>query len=365
MNARRSAFTLIEVLLALMLSSFIILGLMRLHQGVVRYLDAAREMIGTDRMAAMVIHQLERDLSTAYIPFLAKEEKEDKEKGPKKSEAEEKQPEKPEEPKAQKEDEKTKEKAKERRKSFFVGLIDERAESTKIDGKKKEPCKYISFISTNPLQMFEDRKQRLVRIVYEVVVDKTKGSRDVAVYQLIRRETSELNNVRGQEDETAARAKRKTVSSYMVAENVKGFWVSYITLKPRDSKKKETEQDLETVVNTWGDVAQTQGVVPQRVEIWIDFFNAAKTRVTSYHTLIPIYSYPTTDADALRKQKQKSTPAVDEKDKQQKDAKDAGKPGQDASGKPAAAQPGSDIHQALFEQITQGLGTPAAGGIVR
>ncbi len=316
------AFTLLELLIAMSLSSFIILGMIQLHQGVIRYIEGTRSMMTIDREVCLLFNQLERDLSTAYIPFLAKTEKEIPE-----GKKEDEQP-KVQTPEEQKKEE---EREKQQRKTFFVGVIDDRADITRIKGKRVELLKYISFICTNPLHIYEEKKQRLVRIVYELAVDKTQSTRDQTIYKLLRKETNDLSNITAKVDESVVLDQKGHVRSYMVADNVKGIFIEYVTKKDDKKDKEKTEETKEIRLSTWGNKEQTQGVVPQKLDIWIDMWNDKKTKTYRFNASFPILGFPTIDENERKKK---------EKDKTQNAQKQqaAGQTQQTTQTSPAGAQ---------------------------
>lgn len=308
----RPAFTILELLISITLSSMIMLGLVQLYQGVARYLEATRDMMSVNRKVCLLFNQLERDFSSSYIPVLAKEEKVAKEGQPPTGPADEKKPAAAVEEKTPEQKKKDEELDKERLKSFFIGMIDERAEATKINNKKIEAGKLISFICSSPLQVYGEKRPRLVRVVYEIVIDKAKSTRDVVSYQLLRKETDDLFNTRCKIDEFARPEPGKAIRSYVVADDVKGFFVEYVTKKEEkgDKPKEKPTEPQEIRSFSWGNKEELQGVVPEKVLIWIDFWNDKKTKGTQFHALFPILSYPTPKKD---------TKKDDEKDKKQKD----------------------------------------------
>jgi type II secretory pathway pseudopilin PulG len=305
---KRSAFTILELLLAMALSSFIMLGMFKLYQGVVLYAGNVRNMMNVNRKVCLLFNQLERDFSTAYIPILAKKEKTVKDDS--KTSAQQTQAPAVQSPEEQKKEE---EKAKALRKTFFVATIDDRVDFLRIDGVKVELLKALSFICTNPLQVFSEKQQRLVRVVYELVVDKAKSTRDQQVYKLIRKETFNLSNTYAKVDEYAV-AQKKLVRSFVVADNVKGLYVQYILTREetQNDKKKEESKELKTF--TWGDRKETQAVVPQKTLVWIDIFNDERTKHYRFHALFPIFSYPTKKdvEDKKDEQMQKQEQPVDQ-----------------------------------------------------
>ncbi|MFA5307223.1 MAG: prepilin-type N-terminal cleavage/methylation domain-containing protein, partial [Candidatus Babeliales bacterium] len=151
----RHAFTLLEMILAMALSSVIIVGLLQLQRSLTNNFSVAQNLMIIDRKVSLLFNQMEHDFTSAYIPLLEREKKNDKEN----AEAEKK--------------------ANDQRKTFFVGAFKDSVGSvSKIDGKRVELLAYASFICTNPFQVVDERRQRLVRVIYELVVDKTKSTFD-------------------------------------------------------------------------------------------------------------------------------------------------------------------------------------------
>jgi prepilin-type N-terminal cleavage/methylation domain-containing protein len=293
----QSAFTLLEMLLAMTLSSVVIVSLLTVHRSMVTNLERAQDLMSIDHKVGLLFNQMERDFATAYIPFLALEEKHKKTASPGKQQ--------PEQPRG----DETQKKAAEQRKTFFVGKVNEQVGISKFDGKKAELLSYVSFICTNPLQIIDEKRQRLVRVIYELIVDKTKSSPGAVVYQLVRRETTDLLNVRVRANELEEPAKNKIIRSYVVADGIKSLFIEYSA--PKEQKgNKHIEEGEEFSSFRWGERDDTKAVVPQKVSVWIDLWDAQKRKSFRFHALFPVFSYPT--SDPLKKsqpaQQQKSSP---------------------------------------------------------
>jgi type II secretory pathway component PulJ len=275
------SFTLIEMLLAMVLSSVIVIGLAQLYRSVMNSFVICQDLMGIDRKVSLLFNQMERDFSSAYIPLLEMEKKSDKEKA-----AAEK-------------------KAKEQRKAFFVGTVKEQIESTsKVHGKRAELLAYVSCICTNPLQIVDEHRQRLVRVVYELVADKTKKATGQTLYQLVRRETTDLANVRAWVSDFEPPVQKHNIRTYVVADNIKGFFIEYSM--PRESKGEKSEEKKEIVLTKWGDREDTKAVVPQKVSVWMDIWNDTKRRSFRFHAVFPVFSYPTQDPTKAKQQPQKA-----------------------------------------------------------
>lgn len=294
------AFTLIELLISMSLSVIIIVAMMQLYQGIVRYLEYSRDLVNTNRTVCLLFNQLERDLSAAYIPFLAKEVKEEEKKAAG-AENVQQQPEPAKPHDKTKEQEKEEQKEFEIRKTFFIVTTDERAEFSKLNGKRLEQSKVLSFITTNALQVYGEKCPRLVRVVYEVSLDKAKSSLDKSSYKITRKESVDLLNTYGKVDDAGPIEKRKSVRSYVVAENVRGIYIEFIT-KPEPKKGEEgsksqptKEESKEVHSFKWGDVKDRQAKVPRKVHVVFDMWNEKKTKSFRFQTLFYVTTYPTKD----------------------------------------------------------------------
>lgn len=278
----RHAFTLLEMILAMALSSVIIVGLIQLQRSLTNNFSVAQNLMTIDRKVSLLFNQMEHDFTSAYIPFLEREKK-----------------------KSEKENVEAEKKAKDQRKTFFVGAFkDIVGPVSKIDGKRVELLSYVSFICTNPFQVIDEHRHRLVRVVYELVIDKAKSTFDEPIYQLVRRETQDLGNVRAWVSDFELPAQKKNIRTYIVADNIKGLFIEYESELERPGAKPEEKKPLLTW--RWGDRDETKAVVPQKVNVWLEMWDDRRTRSFRYHTSFPILSYPTRE---LTKAKQPAAKA--------------------------------------------------------
>jgi len=311
----RSAFTLLELLISITLSCLVAWGLVQAYDGLIRYIENVRDMLGMNRNVCLLLSQMEKDLSSAYIPFLSKE---DKQAG---------QGEKPETALSAEQKKQEEEKELAQRRNFFVANVDETSVGQRIDGKRMDLFKSVSLICTNPFEVFGEKRVRLVRVVYQLVLNKAKSKSEQPAYQLLRNETFDLSNVKGKVDEFGALAPGKTVRSYVVADDIKSMYVQYSMLE-KDIKKEEKKQEgapaqevaqkkdknKELKASVWGKTKDLSGVVPRQATIWLDVWNEKKSLSVTYKTVIPIFAYPTPD----EKEKEKKEEQKNEKATQQK-----------------------------------------------
>ena len=163
-----------ELLIAMSISGFIILGMTQGSRNIQKILVNTRIKLQMNKSVCLAFNQIERDFNTAFIPFLYKEETAPGEKKPGEKKTESKKPlvkKKPGEKSGEKKAVSL----------FFIGEIyDDRGR--KIEGeeydKKYELFKSASFVNTNPLQVWGQKKSRLVRVGYELLRNKTKSKRE-------------------------------------------------------------------------------------------------------------------------------------------------------------------------------------------
>lgn len=298
---KKKAFTLLELLIALALSSFVMMGLMQSYQALMRYMERSRDLIGMNRRVCLLFNQMERDFMTAFIPKVDADNKSDGKKGEKK------------EGDAESAEEKKDAKGKKKefdKKLFFWGEADDNALFTKVLGKKLTPFKFVSFVNSNPLQIFGQKKIRYVRVAYELAKDKEHSKGEKVSYNLVRKETREIKNMKVKINEFDHEAqKNNPIRADIVAQGVKAFYIEYIGVEPPKSDGDKKGEELkspfelpEKRLTSWGEKDFTQGVVPKRVEIYIDFWNEKMSASRVYHAVFPVMTFPTVE---IKKSKQK------------------------------------------------------------
>lgn len=193
----RSGFTIIELLVASMVASIVAVLLMQMLGLVNKVSMAADDRMTTDERAAVLLTQLERDLSGAFFIPQKKEDKDKKQD-------------------AEKADEKKEEKIT----KIFVG-----------DGHGS----LLTFITNNPLPTYWDArvgkpKPAIARVVYKLVEDaKLKGS-----YNIMRLETDDLY------DQTIFE-KDNMKNFVQMVQGIKELKIQYVEQKDRMPEKKKEE----------------------------------------------------------------------------------------------------------------------------
>ncbi|MCF7799908.1 prepilin-type N-terminal cleavage/methylation domain-containing protein [Candidatus Babeliales bacterium] len=299
---KNAGFTLLEVLISLSISTVIILGMLQIYQNATNYFGKANEFISLSRKVYILFGQLENDLTTAFVSKFHEKIKDKKDEK--------------EEPKKSKEEYK-----------YFIGQIYD-DQTQRIKGKTWELFKSLNFINTNPLQIYSKKYPRLVRVKYELIKNKEKSEKEKIVYSLYRKETLDLQNVDFKEsEEFFSKEKKELIRNYLIADNIKEFFVEYIfpqetekdnkkekefirsfvwpskeiiaKMKDAQAKKvKEQETDAKSTEQKKDQkpAEKDKGIleqVPAKIEIFISFWDVNLERSNSFNCLIPVYSYPT------------------------------------------------------------------------
>jgi hypothetical protein len=304
-----ASFTLIELLLAISISSFVMVGMMQGQRNVIKYMTGTRKLMVINRKVCLLFNQMERDFSSAIIPHLATEEKDVEKKEPEKKEEKEKKT-----PKVTPEE---KEKEKEDNKFYFATVYED--EKRRIEGKQQQLLQHITFITTHPLQVYGQKVVRLVRIMYQLKLDREKGTKDKPSYQLWRKETTDLLNADFKQVEVAETKKPEhIIRSHLVADNLKELYIeSVMPPQPKKDEKKGAPGDLgeEKMVASfvWGDKKETIDVLPQFVTIRLSFWDEDQKNDYFFECDVPILAYPARiekpEAKEEKKKKEEKTNA--------------------------------------------------------
>ena len=321
----KPAFTIIELILVIGLSGIVIMGMMQAYNNIMRYLKTIQEMQSVNRKACLLFNQMERDFMTAFIPHVLKKitpEKDKQVKGDKpsdkndqdkKSDDSEKTEDSTKSPEDKKKDV---EKKREALKKYFIANIDDNSLPKRINETRTYQFKNVTFINTNPFQVYGQSKVRLVRVMYELVLDKTRSKGDAYCYNLWRKETENLENTKVKEDEVGFTTKARTtqIRKYLVADGIKEFFVQYVYQgRPKSSEKltsaqseagetgEDEEKIEEKVFDTWGENSKTIGVVPNRVNVYITFWDEKLLKTASLQTTFPVMSFSLLKATEKKK----------------------------------------------------------------
>lgn len=279
MMRHSSAFSMLELLLAMTISAFVIMGMMQGLATVHRFIKRAQEMMSINRRACLTFNQLERDCNAAIIPQLAKTEEEITE-------------------------EKKEVEAHTKEKDYyecFKGMMYEDA-GWRLAGKKHELFKSLSMICTNPLKVYNERRPNLVRVSYELLPDKEKKKGIKIPYKLIRKETLDLKNKNFKDkDNLSKKETHLAVRTHIIADYIKEFSIEYVVPKPIEKGKTPDSDDIEQKSFVWGKkevVApheqkkdESLALLPQYVNFCLVFYTDDLEDTYSFETMCQVLSY--------------------------------------------------------------------------
>lgn len=337
---KQASFTLLETLIALSLSCVVIFGMLQTYHNLIDYLKHVQAMLNTNRKVCLLFNQMERDFNTAFIPPLYKEVTTEEQKEEKAKE--EKKEQQPKKELTKEEQEKEKEKEQEKLKDFFLAVANEQ-ELSRFDGKNAYPFKSLTLINTNPLQVYGQRCIRIVRVLYELQLDKENTNKESPCYKLWRRETTDINNVKVKVDEFAGptpASKANPIRTHLVADNIKELFIEYVYKKEPTldtQEKKESKEPEEKIFFSWGDKKETWGIVPTRAEVTISFWNDEQTNSQTFKACFPVLSFPTQKQEDKKQQEQ--TEQQSEESGKAGKSKQEGKPADATSSTPTLASP--------------------------
>ncbi len=291
----KAGFVLIEVLLASLISSIIGAALFGAFYQVNRAVRVVDDFVDVYAKAAILQHQLEKDLAGTCIPVEAV-------------------PAAPKDKNKKDKEEEDKEKKKEPKKPFaklFYGV------------NRAGMFDMLTFITNNPLQVYwgakaGKAKPKIARIVYRLVEDKEeKGS-----YTLMRQESYQL-------EFDKLERKAKEAKSYELVDGIKKMKLEYVLAIEKDKEKKEKKGEKEyRTFNEWvkEDLAEKKPEkekkerrIPHGINITVSLWDGRKERFTEFIFKINLI----TDLDEEPQEKQKKQADTAEKS-DKKEAKKSG-----------------------------------------
>jgi len=204
----KKGFILLEVLIASAISTFILAMITSVVYQTNNSFARMSKISSIEMRALLIQHQMERDLSGAFVPYVRKEKKEQS--------------------------------------TAVAGQAAQKASGASVSGKQSEQKKQyedvplkdaflsknknknlelVTCITSNPIPVYDVAKSRIARVVYTLVPDKVRGKQPPS-FRLFRQEDVLL-------DLKAFMAKSQTgVRSYEVVKHVKRMTVKYtVTVK--------------------------------------------------------------------------------------------------------------------------------------
>jgi|GEM_PF-2279048 len=289
----RHGFSLVELLVALALSSIIMLGLVHANRNAARLLHEAEYLLVVNRGVSVLLTQLEHDVSAtipyqkpvSYAPMQAKPKE-----GEQKTETtQETPPPKPDEKK--KEDQ------------FVPSVMLEPFEDATFRAldRKWQQTKRFSMVTTTVLEVYDEPMERVVRVCYELVLEKKLSSPDRSVYTLYRVQTPATANIKGESKKDEDPKKAPPLQRYVVAERVKHFSLeaAYAKRPPQKDQKQAAgstadaspEEPAKTFV--WGEKEEKEKskyMAPEQYALYLEVWDTPLKRSYSFTTVLPVFA---------------------------------------------------------------------------
>lgn len=296
----KKGFILIEVIIALVISSMLAISLLTFLYQLTQVQSVVDDIVVTSGRAAIVQYQLERDLMGSFVPVLADIQPTttaEQEKKEEQANQAEKKEEKPVE---------KKEKPKPIEKVFYGVRKDDRLDT-------------LTFITSNPMQVYGATEQatkprpRIARVVYRLAPDKQRKNS----YVLTRQEGRELYF-------DAYKPEAKEIPTYDVIDGIKDFSVQYIVLVEKEPEKKDEEKKVEREykkLNEWKEQKERKEeekqtpALPTLVEIRFVLWDSSYENDISYVFTVPIMAE---FKPQQKKEQQKQGQQAQKKQQQQK-----------------------------------------------
>lgn len=312
MKNNSPAFSLIELLIATTLSSFVILAMFQCYRNTDKFMNICRQIMSNDRKVCFFFNQIERDFTSVVMQPLVPD--------PKPSESDEKKDDT--EAKKQAED-KEKKKKDEKEVNFYFLALPHETEEFKVGSKKHKLLKSLNFVTTNALTVYGERRVRLVRVSYELELDKEKGKKGKMCYRLWRKETTNLKNKKLREEEQTVRTKAKrpeAIRRHLIADNIRELSLEFQT--PRDeivegkpgrstSKSSDNEEPYRSF--EWGKEEETVKKIPQQINLYVTLWNSSLENTYPFACTMPIISFwPNPAAKKEEKKVEEPAPAADQ-----------------------------------------------------
>lgn len=235
---RRGSMVL-ELVIGMMISAIIALILFQSLSQSNGILSRVVGVSGVERRVAIIQQQFETDFMGIFSPHISESTEEDEEKGDGK--------EKKEKPKEQKKPE---------------AQEDNGFKTFTFESDDRGLVKILSFITTNPLGVYQQPSARAVRVAYRVVADTENQGK----FMLLRQESEELSlkKFEAATNKGTIQNGQKPIRSYEIARDIESIKFEFLVEKkenkqaqkgqgvahgaaqpPKDEKKKEEEKPRE------------------------------------------------------------------------------------------------------------------------
>jgi prepilin-type N-terminal cleavage/methylation domain-containing protein len=271
----KPGFSLLEIVIAIAIGAIVSVLLYQATSQTARVVKTIDVLIDVHSELALFIDRVTKDVSGAFVPRIAIDEKEaPPEKKPEKK-PEEKKPPSPE-------------KKKETEHNVFV------VQNMTLDEKAPRGSSLFTFISTSPLSVYGEFVPRRVRIAY--VIESQKDSK--GLYKLVRYESTEIDLKKFEEKQRS-----NVIKGYSIVRNIKSLRVEcYAAQEEAEQESQEKDKDKAKYkeakpireyerFTSWKSSERKknkQSFLPEWVVLKGALVDARQKRELSYEVLIPI-----------------------------------------------------------------------------
>jgi len=293
---RLSGFSLLETMVALALSSIVMLGMVQGYRNAVNTLDKTRTLLTLNRRIALLFNQMERDITSSYVYDAARFERAQK------KESQQDEAKRKKKKGSESEREKRTSKKDKKKETYYPQLAATIYDDASYRVRKNmwQMLHTVSFVCTTPLEVYGSLAPRPTRVGYELVLDKAESRKGIKDYTLYRKETYDLRNVDFKEkDEGAA------VRTYVVARHIKACSLRFTYEEKQqqgsDKKKKDVEM-LKTFV--WGKreaTKKSERLLPDLASVHIELWDDEHKKAYPFDCLLPFF---VTENDKVQSGKQ-------------------------------------------------------------
>lgn len=272
----KSGFVLLEIIISIALGSLVMAGLFSSFFQINKAYKSVDDVAGIDTKASLLQYQMDRDISGVSVPFILTSMKETSSESKEQAIF----------------DEKNKGVQVEQKKEEIEAIPMEKSFYATAQG---ENLNLLSFVSSNPLSVYDKAKPRIVRITYQLIPEENID-KEISSYRLLRSESSNLSFSESSE----SGVNKEVVQTYELASGIQDFSADFI-VKPKKTKQEElgekqteNEQGGKEVsyeqFRTWADeeVKKVNRTIPHIVKLSVSFWEklSKKSKKFSFTFLI-------------------------------------------------------------------------------
>ena len=152
--------------------------------------------------------------------------------------------------------------------------------------------------------------------MYGLEKNKERSQQDKVSYNLVRKESRDIDNIKMKINEFDHEKQRNNpISARVIAEDVKSMYIEYVGIKQQEKEEKKNthfpsmSQDDEKEIRrfAWGDKEDTQGIVPKQVEVSIILWDDKFKKSHLFQAVFPLLSFPTLKENKKKEDKKNNS----------------------------------------------------------